>query len=329
MRKLLLLLLLAGFTFSGISKELIIHFNHKVNGMAYVDGQMYDDGSGNKFKINKAQMLFSRIRVYHDGGSIMTFTGKEDYIFLTLDGSEISLGEQTFTKIDSLVIDFGIDSVTNHSNPALFAMDHPLAIAFGMDQHWGWAAGYKFAIVEGEYDKSGTGSIDGAFGFHAIGDYYRQTLTFKTGGVEISGKQVLIVDVNYERFFNGIDITTMGVKHGGDPSLPGEPITKAMVNIGTEPVFETSTTTVGFEAVHAEAEFEISPNLVSDRVNIVPATDVDYMIQIYSSTGSLVAETGWKNGSIDVEINASAGIYFVKLTPKEGSPGVERIVVMD
>jgi hypothetical protein len=49
----------------------------------------------------------------------------------------------------------GLDSLTNHSDPAKYGTGHPLSTSTGM--HWTWKSGYKFTVLEGKVDASATG----------------------------------------------------------------------------------------------------------------------------------------------------------------------------
>jgi hypothetical protein len=49
----------------------------------------------------------------------------------------------------------GLDSLTNHGDPAKYTESHPLSTFKNM--HWTWKSGYKFTVMEGKVDASATG----------------------------------------------------------------------------------------------------------------------------------------------------------------------------
>lgn len=60
----------------------------------------------------------------------------------------------------------GLDSLTNHSDPAKYAENHSLSTFKNM--HWTWKSGYKFTVLEGKVDASATGGQQPttAFSYH-------------------------------------------------------------------------------------------------------------------------------------------------------------------
>jgi hypothetical protein len=57
----------------------------------------------------------------------------------------------------------GLDSLTNHSDPAKYGTGSPLSTTTGM--HWTWKTGYKFTVMEGKVDASATGGQQPATAF--------------------------------------------------------------------------------------------------------------------------------------------------------------------
>lgn len=58
----------------------------------------------------------------------------------------------------------GVDSLANHSDPAVWPNDHALSMMIGGSMHWTWNSGYIFIKVEGQYDIPG--STAGGFAYH-------------------------------------------------------------------------------------------------------------------------------------------------------------------
>lgn len=57
----------------------------------------------------------------------------------------------------------GLDSLTNHGDPAKYTESHPLSTFKNM--HWTWKSGYKFTVMEGKVDASATGGQQPATAF--------------------------------------------------------------------------------------------------------------------------------------------------------------------
>lgn len=101
----------------------------------------------------------------------------------------------------------GVDSVTNASDPASYSMNHPLSISKGT--YWGMAAQYRFFLMEGRLDTTGTDTSYSPFAIHTgTNALYREktfnkSLTFTKGDdkkvtitVDIDG---LLTGVNFRK----------------------------------------------------------------------------------------------------------------------------------
>lgn len=113
---------------------------------------------------------------------------------------------------DGLNFYFGLDSITNHSDPSLYASDHPLS-SFN-NTHWSWAQGYKFMILEGKFDSDGDNIPDQSFSYHLGNDEYLKLVELDKTFV-ITGNQTtnLKVSMDVSNLFQGLDIATTPFTH--------------------------------------------------------------------------------------------------------------------
>ncbi|MFZ5554363.1 MAG: MbnP family protein [Bacteroidota bacterium] len=129
----------------------------------------------------------------------------------------------------------GIDSVLNHSDPALLAADHPFSYNISNDLHWGWSTGYIFLKMEGFSDTSGTGTgpFDHAFLYHIGVDELFRRFDFYSNDFTIKSNQTttLTIDLDVAKMFcNGVD--TIDLKTENNTQSSGNmPLARQFVSV--------------------------------------------------------------------------------------------------
>ena len=106
----------------------------------------------------------------------------------------------------------------NHADPSLQDSSHPLAPQFP-SMHWGWAAGYRFAALEGMIDKNQDSVMETVFQYHPVDDsYYSDTITCD-GIIENQNNVTIFINANYNKLIENIGTDEGGVYHGIHLSL--------------------------------------------------------------------------------------------------------------
>ncbi len=220
-------------SFMAVQAQTTINLNlhHVWDGQTFNYGQQYLDGDGNAVEISRVQYYLSGFDITHDGGQTTPVTGS--YVLASSNITNYTLDPVTFTSLESIDFDLGVDAATNHLDPASYAANHPLALQTP-SMHWGWSAGYRFLVIEGEVDSDGDGIVETMFQFHVTADdNYLTPVTALTTSGTVNGSN-LDVDlyVNIADWVKGIDLTTAGSNHGAFP-INGS----VMANTNTNTVF--------------------------------------------------------------------------------------------
>ena len=151
-----------------------------------------------RFQVEMLRLYLSDLRLVNDAGEEVV----SDVELLDLgDGAynlDLKVPAGTWYGMRA---GLGLPPALNHSDPALYAQDHPLSVSTGMT--WTWEEGRKFIILDGRYDPDplGTGVLQDGFSVHTGRDTcYTQmelfpALPFRTA-VDSVAELTLRIDVS-------------------------------------------------------------------------------------------------------------------------------------
>ncbi|MBK7553716.1 MAG: hypothetical protein IPI55_03680 [Flavobacteriales bacterium] len=168
-------------------------------GLDTFDGtQTYTTALNEKIKIERVQFYLAQ-PYFSDDNDVLVEEFPAKYLLVDLaDGALVQNIGEVNGHLHTMDFILGLDSVTNHSDPALVAADHPLSISNNM--HWSWSQGYIFLKVEGKFDSDGDDIVEGTddpFTYHCAGsDALRRNAE---------------VDVHHDALTGGAYIITMNV----------------------------------------------------------------------------------------------------------------------
>jgi hypothetical protein len=121
-----------------------------------------------------------------------------------------------------LAMALGVPYDLNHSDPALYANDHPLSVSNAM--HWTWTDGYIFTKFEGRYDldPAGSGPFPLVYSIHTGFDTAYTEMSFDPllpFALQADDTTTITLRVAVDRFFHSdaggtIDLATENMSHG-------------------------------------------------------------------------------------------------------------------
>lgn len=284
-------------------------------GNAFAYNNSVKNNLDDAFEFTRLEYYISEIKLTYDGGQDTTLG--DLYILVRADQpvNEL-LGSFSFNNLESVSFGIGVDSAKNHLDPALYASTHPLAFQMP-SMHWGWAAGYRFVVLEGN---SGP-SMNEGWQLHGFGDKNYDYAQVTTAGTMIGNDLVIALDANYEKSLNDISVNSTLQYHGEDFQVP-----VVLSNFQTE-VFTEGSATLGVKKIEA-TDFSISPNPSTGRVNMMFGTEHKSAIIIVSDvTGRKVLEQEVNiSGSNEIIIQHS-GIYMVSLLENGRVVNTQKLIV--
>ena len=213
--------------------KLALHIDHKFNNETFALDQNFTLGGGEIVKFSVAQFYISNIRLMDDDQNMTPFTDK--FLLIKPSVSHAEIGEMEAHHYHMIMLNLGIDSITNVSKqPTDFADGHPLAAQLpGM--WWSWAAGYIFYKLEGQIDIDADGTFDDSFEYH-IGTNPNLIAKQKMLHTNAAAGEELMVHmkVDYAKFFDNLDLSTELQAHMGPPLV----VAKIVTNTSNAITFE-------------------------------------------------------------------------------------------
>ena len=318
MRRLLFgCLFIIGTIGASAQKNITLKIDHFLGSNVFAVNSTGTNNLGHSFKANRLEYYISEITLVHDGGQEQLVSGK--YILANASSSiNESLGSFSITNLEGIKLSVGVDSATNHLDPASYNMSHPLAPK-SPSMHWGWISGYRFVAMEG---MSGS-SLNQPYEIHALGDNNYHTFTINTAGV-VNGNDIDIeLQADYEKALYDIDISSGLVSHGESGASAD-----LLVNFSQRVFTANGSPSISVEENVDSYKWDVFPNPAANTFNIsLSEIGNDTEIVINDITGRTIQtlEINQNNSSITIE---ESGVYILSILNEGNLLGYKRIVIL-
>jgi hypothetical protein len=305
MRKALLLLCFVSTLFSlQGQKNVIIHFVQKAGSEDFALGNVITSDAGYAYKPTRLQYYVSLPVVIHDGGQL-AYPHTRYFLVNAAEDAYLDLGTMNVENIEGVVFSIGVDQARNHLDPAQYPAGHPLAPQ-NPSMHWGWVAGYRFLVMEGDAGNNFLYSFE----IHSIGNELYQTLNLETGAEADGDNLVIHLQADYNKLLQDIDVSGGLTAHGNLG-----PAAKIMENIGAivfSPLSPSSLSDRGFEG-----SFSIGPNPAiggQAQASLYLPAGHAYRLTLADLTGRTLSSYDLGEGFSSLDIQSpGAGMYLVQL----------------
>jgi len=296
-----------------------LHINHKLGGTNdFAFDEVASNNLGQSFKVTRLQYYISGISITHSGGAVRSVPGH----YILANGSTPvvdALGVLNVSDVTAVSFYVGVDEANNHLDPSARPAGHPLELKTP-NMHWGWAAGYRFAAIEG---KSGA-SLDQTFEVHSLGDQHYYKTTVSVTGVTIDGKLIIALNADYVNALRSVEIATGVVAHGSGTVegrmlrnfrdfvfTAGSPVTSVRVGdieVGDEGVSVYPNPAVG-------GKVYLSTNKQQATIHVTDIQGKSITTQQTNADGMAV---------VDMQVK---GLYVVKVVRADGVTTVRKLLV--
>lgn len=293
--------------------EVILRFDHRLDGKAFALNQEATSPKGTKYKTTRLQFYISGLKITHDGSQELALNN----VYLFVDPSnpnskEFSLG--TFTDISIIEkIDFaiGVDAASNHLDPASYPLNHALAPK-NPTMHWGWTAGYRFISLSANAART-NGSFLDVVNIEGLGDTNFKTKSYPAQTIVENGKIYIDFLAEYNLLLDGIVIAGGANNHGETGSAA------VLIANGSQKVFSPF--------IHHTATKDAYNNLYSEVIyggNVVFikysfTSNSKLQFKLYDSNGKTMQEStlNTKEGILNIEDQVPTGNYFYSFTQEQ------------
>lgn len=311
MKKLLLVIILVLSTNMLSSTQVNLNIDYNVDGKEFEINEEYTNTKGIKYKIGRLEYYMCGFEL--DGQPL------DVYVLANGNYKNHPLGDYDIENVKKLTMSFGVKKEDNiDKDPNRFGPFHPLAPK-EPSMHWGWAAGYRFWVVEGVVDSDNDGIYDKSFQYHVLGDEAFRTLTLD---VNVASKEgVLNLDINFDvqKLLKGIDMSKFGAYHDFYNNIPE---LRDFINNIIPSGAITSKVTTSVESEYNN--IEIYPNPTANHLNI----GSEYMNSDYDiiTINGVIAQSGVINSNrIELE-NQTAGTYLIRIRDSKGNINTAKFV---
>ena len=315
MKKILSLtfVILFNYTIKGQNKEVAVVINHLYDGEVLNFDNTYIVG-------DNIPIRFDRIEYYIHLNSLISNQNIatdliDKYILVNANQNNYNIGDIELLDDDLISLNFniGVEYNLNHADPSLQDSSHPLAPQFP-SMHWGWAAGYRFAALEGMIDKNKDSVMETVFQYHPVDDsYYSDTITSE-GIIENENNLTIFINANYDRLIENIGTDEGGVYHGIH-----EENGLLMDNFSQNNVF---TVPENLNLKETYVSNTVFPNPFSNTIQL--NLNENSIIKVYNSLGLLVDEFKFDKGQQQVNTETLLnGIYILSIHSKSGTENIK------
>ena len=305
--------ILFNYIIKGQNKEVAVVINHLYDGEVLNFDNTYIVG-------DNIPIRFDRIEYYIHLNSLISNQNIatdliDKYILVNANQNNYNIGEIELLDDDLISLNFniGVEYNLNHADPSLQDSSHPLAPQFP-SMHWGWAAGYRFAALEGMIDKNQDSVMETVFQYHPVDDsYYSDTIT-SDGIIENENNLTIFINANYDRLIENIGTDEGGVYHGIH-----EENGLLMDNFSRNNVF---TVPENLNLKETYVSNTVFPNPFSNTIQL--NLNENSIVKVYNSLGLLVDEYKLDKGQQQINTQTILnGIYILSIQSKSGSENIK------
>ncbi len=311
MKIIIIALVLALSTSASMSTEVNLNLDYNVDGKEFKMNEEYTNTKGIKYKITRFE--------YYMCGFKLDDLVLDNYLLANGTDEKYPLGEFKIDKVNKITMSFGVKKEDNiEKDPNRFGFSHPLAPK-DPSMHWGWAAGYRFWVVEGIVDHDNDGVYDKSFQYHVLGDEAFRTLVLDVDAVSQNGIIDINVNFDIQKLLLPIDMTKFLAYHDFYNNVPE--IRDFINNISASNVI-TSKTTTSVES--DDNRIEIYPNPTTNYLNV----GQQYLNSEYEivSLEGLVTQTGTINSNQIMLEKLSTGTYIIRISDRSGNINTAKFV---
>lgn len=188
--------------------------------------------NGRKLKFTRAQFYVSTIRLKKANNT--TSTPEMPFALVHALETNYNTGLIDTGNYSFFEFSIGVDSATNHGDPAQWSATHPLYVNGTYSTYWTWSQGYVFIRLEGYVDASpaGNGNPTTGFSYHIGNDELLRNISLPINRIIEGNENSIEINVDYAKMLEDVDFQTELQTHSG----ANEPLTLKIADKAAEAI---------------------------------------------------------------------------------------------
>lgn len=302
--------------FGFAQQDVYLRINHALGANHFALYQNATNNLGDIYQFERVEYYISEVTILHDGGQDTTI-GDLWILANATSTTSVLLGNFNFTSVEGIRFGIGVDSASNHLDPASYSLGHPLAPQ-SPSMHWGWTAGYRFVAFEG---KTGA-SMNDVFQLHALGDGNYYTQQINTAGTIENGNLIIDLDADYQQGLENITVSPSLIIHG-----EGGDAAKLLTNF-RDFVFTVASGNIGLEESKI-AQNQIFPNPLKkgQKLTIQGLKEIS-LVRLFSMHGQLIYR-GNVNSLQESLKRVQPGNYLLSIEYGKNELSNQQLIIID
>lgn len=276
--------------------------------------------NGKSINISRAQFYVSEISVLGTDGLWVPLTNTHLLVNGDHPNAEYNTGSWPVSGITKVKMHIGVDPAFNHLDPSSYPAGSPLANQ-NPTMHWGWTAGYRFVVMEGQVDNDNDGVPETGFAYHCLDDALYTEVEYDCVTSAVGGKISLIIKTDLAGAFLDYSLNENLIQHGSGPE------NQRMMN-NFKSIFSQFAVLSQQETEAFSAQITVSPNPVRDISQItIPSNEQNVTAALIDQFGRLVRAFPVMNGSATIEkADLPSGLYLLNVLQGNTVLGRKKIV---
>jgi hypothetical protein len=217
----------------------------------------------------------------------------------------------------------GVGPLLNHLDPGTYPQGHPLGYQMP-SMHWGWAAGYRFIVVEGMAGSAASGPVT-EFQIHTVNDELYRTKTIHPQITSQNQAMVVHLPMQVEMLFHGIPVQYGIINHSSEGEavrLTENMVDHVWMDANTSAVPENNLEAISFAPMPAHDE------TVLDLTALTDGSSGTYTLAISGVCGQHIATTTITQPRTAISISDLApGLYLASIHDGNRLRAVQQLIV--
>lgn len=173
-----------------------IRLNPVVGGQGFALNTPYTGPNGYTYELSLLKFYISNVELIKTDNSRLPVKSAFLYNWAKSDMQSVCVAGDSGTY-KGIAFGLGLSPDLNSSDPNTFETDHPLSVLQGT--YWNWASMYRFVMIDGRADTTGTGSpIDAGIVYHTGMDTLYREIVLDNRPFTLTYQQAHDFDLNLD-----------------------------------------------------------------------------------------------------------------------------------